>query len=189
VIGGGALWLALVTWLACPAPARAALQDWKGHLALGYAKLLASDAPAGGFSVAVGVDYPVTRQLRLGPEVAYHLLGTRSLTSGSLNANLDHSLIELALLGHYAITRAGPLRRASFGPALMNASAQVSSSSAGLAFESYEVHGWCPGLALDLTLLPARPQKVAVGFEVGAHVAFATPDTWTVLSLRLVLHY
>src|SRR5262245_25370984 len=86
-IGGGALALALAAWLAWPAPARAALQDWKGHLALGYAKLLASDAPAGGFSVAVGVDYPVARQLRLGPEVAYHLLGTRSLTSGSLNAN------------------------------------------------------------------------------------------------------
>jgi hypothetical protein len=171
------------------APSHAALADWKGHLSLGYARVFVQDAPAGGFSMAAGVDYPITAGLRIGPDIGYHLLGTQSLTRGSLNANLDYSLFEVALRAHWHPMHAGPIHGISFGPALMGASAQVSSSSAGLAFEDKEVSELRPGAALDLALIPGRPSAVAVGIELGARAALLAHETWTVMTMRLVLRY
>ncbi len=173
--------------LAGPRPAAAALADWKGHLALGYAKLFNSGAPAGGFSIGAGFDYPVG-DFRIGPDIGYHLLGTRTLQSGSLNANLDYSLFEAGFRAHWEPAHAGPLARISFGPALMAASAQVSTSSGGLAFEKYEVSQVRGGAAFDLALYPAHA-VVGVGLELGARVAMLRGDTWSVGTARLVLHY
>ena len=188
----GSRWIPLWVVLAgaiTATPGHAALADWKGHFSLGYGKLFARDAPAGGFSFAGGVDFPLAGNVRVGPDIGFHLLGTQSLTSGSLNANLDYTLFELALRAHWKPMHAGPLHRVSFGPALMRASAQVSSSSAGLAFENREISELRPGAALDLALMPGRAIPVAVGFEFGARTAFLAHETWTIGTLRLVLHY
>ena len=183
-----AVWVALAGVINAT-PGHAALADWKGHLSLGYGKLFAGDAPAGGFSFAGGVDFPLAGDVRVGPDIGFHLLGTQSLNSGSLNANLDYTLFELALRAHWKTMHAGPLHRVSFGPALMRASAQVSSSSAGLAFEDREVSELRPGAALDLALMPARAMPVAVGVELGARTALLAHETWTIATLRLVLLY
>ena len=98
--------LALIASLPVAAPARAALADWKGHLGLGYGKLFVAQAPSGGFSIGAGMDYPLGK-IRVGLDLGYHLLGTRSLTSGSLSANLDYSVFELGLLAHWSPAPAG----------------------------------------------------------------------------------
>lgn len=180
----------LVLWivpLLAARPAVAGIDDWKGHLSLGYAKLFDSKAPAGGFSIGAGLDYPVG-DFRLGPDIGYHLLGTRSLTSGTLNANLDYGLFEAGIRAHWQPPHAGPLARVSFGPSLMAASAQVSSSSGGLAFEKDEVSEVAGGAALDLALFPSRA-VVGVGLELGTRVAWLHAGTWKVGTARLVLHY
>ena len=180
--------LLLAGALATAAPSEAALSDWKGRLALGFGHLFAGTTPAGGISVAAGLDYPVG-MVRVGPELGYHLLGTRSLTSGSLTANLDYSLFEADVLARWSPTHAGPLRRVSFGPALMAVSAQVSSSSAGLYFEKDQVSAVWPGWALNLAWVPARATAAAVGFELGAHMAVQGKQTWTVATTRFLLVY
>jgi hypothetical protein len=170
-------------------PASAAMADWKGHLAIGYGKLVNGDAPGGGFSVGAGIDVPVGENLRVGPVIGYHLLGTRTVDRGSLTAGIDYSVFEATLDAHFPLEHVGPLRRVSVGAGVMSASANVSSISAGLAFEDLEVSGVHPGASLDLSLLPAGPRPVAVGLELGTRVIFLSSDTWTLATARMVLHF
>jgi len=188
--GRVAVWLTMLSGaIALASPAHAALADWKGHLEVGYAKLIQGAAPSGGISVATGVDYPLNSRLRLGPDFSYHLLGTRSVLNGSINGSLDYSMWEVGLRAQWNPRSLGPLRRVTFGPALMGVSAQVSSSSAGLAFENEEVSGLRGGLALDLAWLPAHDSPVRPGVEFGTRAAFAGHDTWTVVTARFLLSY
>src|SRR5262245_35135486 len=48
-------------------------REWKGHLAVGYAKLFATDAPGGSLSVGAGMDRAVGRDLSAGVDIGYHL--------------------------------------------------------------------------------------------------------------------
>lgn len=172
--------------LALVAP-RPACADWKGNLALGYSKLFISDAPAGGFAVALGVNQRVGRNLRFGPVVAYHLLGTQSVNRGSDNANVDYSLFEIELRADWRPWQTGP--RLSLGPSLTRALADISSSSAGLAFEDLAVSEWKPGMGFDAAWLPKGERPVAVGVEAGLHVSFVQKEAWNVGTIRLVLEY
>ena len=171
------------------APSRAALADWKGHLAVGYGRLFATDAPSGGISVGGGISYPVTASIRLGPQLDYHLLGSNTLTSGSLTASLDYSMFEFSLRAEWRPEHFWAVRRLSIGPMVAGATAAVSSSSAGLAFEKDEIHETRAGFAASAALLPAHAKVVAVGLELGAHVAFLSAEPWTVATARLVIDY
>jgi hypothetical protein len=177
--------LALAASLALAAePARA---EWKGNLGLGYSKLFISEAPAGGFALALGVNQEAGKHLRVGPVVAYHLLGTQSVNRGSENANVDYSMFELELRADWRPWHTGS--RISFGPSLTRALADISSSSAGLAFEDLAVSEWKGGLGLDAAWLPSGERPVAVGVEAGVHVSFVSKETWSVGTIRLVLEY
>src|SRR6267378_4427888 len=110
--GRVAVWLTMLSGaIALASPAHAALADWKGHLEVGYAKLIQGAAPSGGISVATGVDYPLNSRLRLGPDFSYHLLGTRSVLNGSINGSLDYSMWEVGLRAQWNPRSLGPLRR------------------------------------------------------------------------------
>ncbi|MBI1798723.1 MAG: hypothetical protein HYR73_03440 [Candidatus Eisenbacteria bacterium] len=182
-------WMLSVVALLAPATSHAAFADWRGHLAIGYGRLFIADAPSGGFSVGAGVDHPITSSLRIGPDIGIHLLGTRTVERGSLNANLDYGLFEATLMAHWTPRRLGPVRRLSMGVGVMNARAEITSSSSGLAFEDLEVYGLRSGVAFDAALLPAGPRPVAVGLEAGLRFAFLESETWALGSLRLVFHY
>jgi hypothetical protein len=184
-----AAWLIAAAALLGAALARPAHADWKGNLALGYSKLFIPDAPAGGFGIALGVNQEAGPRLRIGPVVAYHLLGTNAVARGSQNANVDYSLIEFELRADWTLEHTGPLRRVSIGPSLTHANAEISQSSAGLMFEDLAVSEWKGGLGIDVALLPKGPRTVAVGFEAGAHLSFVQSQTWTVGTVRLVLEY
>ena len=101
------------------ADARADVLAWRGRLSIGYGKLFFNGAPGGGFSTLVGVDLPVRSRFRLGPEIAFHLLGTRSIDSGGANANIDYSLFEFGVQAHWLPAHAGMIHRVSLGPAMM----------------------------------------------------------------------
>jgi len=179
------LWIAAALALGAN-PAHA---QWKGNLALGYSKLFIPDAPAGGFAIALGVNQRVKERLRVGPVIAYHLLGTKAVNRGSQNANVDYSMIEFELRADWTMEHAGPLRRLSLGPSLTHSTADISQSSAGLMFEDLAVSEWKGGLGLDAALLPKKPGPVAVGLEAGLHLSFVQSQTWTVGTLRLVMEY
>ena len=170
--------------LGSPRPARA---DWKGNLALGYSRLFISDAPAGGFALALGVNQQAGRNLRVGPVIAYHLLGTQAVNRGSENANVDYSMLEFELRADWRPWGTGP--RLSIGPSLTRALADISSSSAGLTFEDLAVSEWKGGCGFDAAWLPKGERPVAVGVEAGVHVSFVQKETWSVGTLRLVLEY
>ena len=184
-----ALAIALSGAIALSSTASPARAEWKGNLGLGYSKLFIPDAPAGGIALALGVNQAVTPRLRLGPVVAYHLLGTSAVNRGSENANIDYSLLEIELRADWKLEHAGPLRRLSIGPSLTRALADISSSSAGLAFEDLAVSQWKGGMGMDVALLPGSPRPVAVGLEAGVHLSFVSSQTWTVGTIRLVLEY
>ncbi len=180
--------LVAAVMLLAAAPAAAA-PSWGGRLALGYGKLFLTDAPGGGFSTAVGFDYPARPTLRIGADLGYHLLGTRSVERGSSNASIDYSLLEVSLRAHWYPAHAGILHRVSLGPALMGARADISSSSSGLLFEDLAVSELRPGLALDFGLAMPGPHVVAVGIEAGIRTAFVRDASWSVGTVRLVFEY
>jgi hypothetical protein len=169
--------------------AHADISAWRGRLTLGYGKLLFSGAPAGGFSMVAGVDAPIHPGFRLGPEVAYHLLGTSSVERGSANANIDYSLWEIGVQAHWLPEHAGILHRVSAGPALMGALADISASSAGLLFEDLTRSELAPGLTFDVAFSRPGPHVVTVGVEAGTRTAFLKSDTWNAVTLRLLLEY
>ena len=184
------LGLLVAGFVACIAagPAHADLAAWNGHMSVGYAKLFATDAPGGSLSLAAGVDRPIVTGLRGGVAIGYHLLGTRTVTRGSLFANVDYSVLEVTALAHWT-PRRGPVTRLSFGPALFSGHADLSTSGGGAAFSDLAVAETVPGFGVDATHMQRALAPVRVGLEVGTRVGFLTEETWTVATARLAFHY
>ena len=187
-----ALGLAAVACLAlasAPAHAEGRIQKLRGHLGIGYAKLLGGDTPGGSFSMGAGVDYPAGSRLRVGLAFGYDLLGGRTVERGSFAAGLDYSMIELLAYAHWAPQMLGPLRRISLGGGLFSARADLSASAGGAGFSDLAVDEVAPGFALDGTLLRSHDSPVRLGIEVGGRFVFLKDDTWTMGLIRLAFHY
>ena len=182
-----ALTLVLASALVAPAHATP-FAAMKGHMALGYSKLFVSDAPGGSLSVGAGFDLPAG-PVRFGVDVGFHLLGGRTVTSGSLIANVDYSAFEADLLVHWAPPWRGPVGRISAGPALVSARAELSTSGGGASFSAFAVEQTVPGFAVYATLLSRSEAPVRVGLEASARHAFLEGDDWTLASVRLAFHY
>jgi hypothetical protein len=189
---GRALWrtLVLLALLLVPVCASAAARSGEmgGHLSVGYAKLVTTDAPGGSISVAAGLDYPVAPTLRAGLDVGYDLLGSRTVPRGSLFASVDYSAFEATAFVHWLPQR-GPVRRFSVGPGLVNAHGDLSVTGGGAAFSDLAVHETAGAVAAQVTLMPARPAPVKLGLELGGRRAFLAGDDWTLLSARVTVHY
>ena len=160
----------------------------QGHMGLGYSKLFVADAPGGSLSVGAGLDVPAG-PIRMGLDIGFHLLGSKTVTSGSLIANVDYSVFEADLLAHWTPPWRGPIGRLSAGPALVSARAELSTSGGGLAFSHLAVEQTVPGVALQATLLSRSTAPVRVGLEATALRAFLDGDDWALASLRLAFHY
>ena len=185
---GGTLGFLIGLLAATSAAAGPRLAEVRGHLGVGFAKLLVASAPGGSLSAAGGLDYPLTRTLRLGGEVGYDLLGSRIEERGSLVAQLDYSVFETLVLLHWSPARAGLLERLTIGPGVFNARADLTSSGAP-AFKDLPVEQTAAGLALGLTLMSRRPSPVRVGFELGGRLVLLRDEDWTLVKGRLVVHY
>jgi hypothetical protein len=186
-----AAWATALALAAAPATAHAALRldAWHGHVSFGFGRVFADSlAPKGSLSVAGGVDYPLSPRLRLGPTVAFSLLGSSTATRGGVQAGLDYSLFDAALQLHWLPAR-GPVTRVSVGPGLASARAELQVAGGGAGFVDLAVSELQPELALDLTSLPRRMQVVGVGAEVGLRVVPVTQHVWTLLTARLTIHY
>jgi hypothetical protein len=171
-------------------PAEAsAIDAFDGHLAIGYARLFTTGAPGGSFSFAAGVDRPLAVGLRTGIDVGFHLLGSRTVERGSLVATVDYTMLEAVLFTHWTPRHLGPLGRLSFGPALLSAHADLSSSGGGAAFSDLAVGEIAPGVALDATLIKRSVAPVRVGLQLGARVAILDGEDWTMATARLAFHY
>jgi len=175
--------------LAFPWSATAGISAFRGHLAIGYAKLFATGAPGGSLSIEGGVDYPIDPSWRTGLSVGYDLLGTSSAARGSFVANVDYSLVHVDAQVHWQPPSPEYIARVSFGPSLFNAHADVSSSGAGAAFSDLAINETCGGASFDVTLMKQSAAPVRVGLEMGARIALVTGDTWTMDFVRLVFHY
>lgn len=165
------------------------LDDVRGSIGVGYAKLVISDAPGGSFSTTAHVSVPVRGAWSAGLGLGYHLLGSRTVPRGSLIASVDYSLFEAGAFAHWAPTRLGPVARVSTGLEFMSAHAELSTSGGGAGFRDLAVEKVAPGTSLDVTLMSHRPSPVRVGFQVGARVALLPGDNWTVLTSQLVFSY
>jgi hypothetical protein len=184
--------VALLAALACllPRPGHAlGVADLDGHLSIGYARLLVADAPGGSMSFAGGVDAPLPGPFRVGVDVGYSLLGSRTVERGSLAASLDYNLFEAVLFGHWFPSRLGPVERVSFGPALLSARAELSTSGVGASFSDLPVEDVAGGLALDVTLMKRAPAPVRVGLELGGRIGFVERQNWTLVNARVAFHY
>ena len=181
---------ALIGALALPAAAPASLlQALHGSMGIGYAKLFIPDAPGGSISGAAGLDLPVHGNWRAGVGLGIHLLGTRTVTRGSEVASVDYSLFEAGLFAHLIPQRLGPVGRISFGPEIMSARGELSTTGGGAAFQDLAVEEIAPGAGLDVTFISRAPSPVRVGLELGTRVAFLTEQDWTLATVRLVFHY
>lgn len=173
-------------------PASAAGLAWveplRGHLSVGYSQLLIENAPGGNISFAGGIDLPVTTTLRAGMEVGVNLLGGKTVSDGSLLADLDYSALEILALAHWQPAWRGPIGRVSFGPGLVAARADLSSIGAA-QFESLGVREVAPAVAAGVTLMKRSPAPVRVGLEANTRFAFVSNETWTLIQARLVFHY
>ena len=196
--------MALIALGSLATPARALeVESFGGHVAIGYSRLLSSSdprdidpdirssrPPGGSLSVAGGVDYPLAGPFRLGADVRFALLGSRTVELGSQVANVDYTLFEAALLVHWMPPGAGPIARVSLGPAVESARAELSTSGGGIAFSRIAVEEVAPGMALDVTLMKhASRSPVSAGLELGVHSAFLRSATWTLVNARLAIHY
>jgi hypothetical protein len=191
---GVAVVLAAVLALAVQSTAaRADIQKVGGTLAVGGAKLFlenGQETPSGSISFAGGFDYPITAQWRVGPELGFHLLGTRNVEAGSFTASVDYSTFEASLLAHWLPTQLGPLRRVSFGPTVMSVRAEVSAGAGGASFSELAIEEVAPGVAASITLIPSRDALVRAGLEIGARAGWLpNGDRWTVGLLRLGVHF
>jgi hypothetical protein len=160
----------------------------KGHMALGYSKLFVADAPGGSLSVGAGLDLPAG-PVRVGLDVGFHLLGGKTVTSGSLLANVDYSAFEADLLAHWTPPWKGPLGRISAGPALVSARAELSTSGGGLSFSNFAVEETVPAAVVCATLLARSEAPVRVGLELSFRRVFLDGDDWAIGSARLAFHY
>ena len=186
--------LALVVLVAaCLAPGTASaglkLDRWKGHVAFGYARVFSDSlAPGGSLSVAGGVEYPIGNRWRLGPALSFNLLGSSSVVRGSVEAGLDYSMVEAALLATWLPPR-GPVARVSVGPGVANARSELSVAGGGAGFRDLPVGETQPEFALDLTFMPRSMTIVAPGLELGVRVVPVTQTTWTLMTARFAIHF
>jgi hypothetical protein len=181
-----------------PAPALAGdtpgwIAPLRGHLALGYAQLFATDSPGGSISFAGGIDAPLTANLRAGVELGFDLLGSRTarLETSTVAADLDYSAFGALAMLHWQPSFPGPLGRVSAGAGVFGAKAALSSVAAA-QYEPLAVNDVAPGFAVTATLVQRRPSLVRVGFETGVRVILLSEgpdDTWTVAHARLAFHY
>ena len=178
--------------LACAAaPARAAmkLDAWRGHVGIGFAGIVSDSlAPGGSLSVGAGVDDPLGAAWRLGPALSFDLLGSSTVTRGSIRAGLDYSVFETALLLTYLPSH-GPVARWSFGPGVASPKAELSIAGGGAGFSDLTVGEIKPELALDATLMSRHMPVVAVGAEFGARFIPTSQGPWTLITGRLAIHY
>ena len=183
-------WSLLALALLLPASAAAGVRwsEMGGHLSVGYGMLAIPDAPGGSMSMAAGFDVPVAPAFRVGADVGYDLLGSRTVQEGSYFASVDYSAFQAAVLLHWLPAR-GPVRRVSLGPALVGAHGDLSVTAGGAAFSDLAVHQTAGGVAAQVTLMPSRPAPVRLGLELGARVGFLAGDDWTVLQARATVHY
>lgn len=187
-------WVGLGTLLAllgtsAPASARMPLENWRGHLALGFGAVISDSlAPGGSLSVAAGVDYPLAARWRVGPTLSIDLLGSSAVTRGSIRAGLDYSLFEAAMLFTY-LPAHGPVGRVSLGPGIASPRADLSISAGGAGFTDLAVSEVKPELALDVTLMPPHMTIVGVGVELGTRFMQTSQGPWTLLTGRLSVHY
>lgn len=179
----------LASVAAPPAGTAGALGALEGHLAVGYAKLLADDSPAGSLSFATGLDLPIVDSFRGGLEIGVSLLGTRTEIRGSLSANIDYSTFEAYAVGHWIPPEAGPLGRVTAGAGLMSVRAEISSAGGGAAFLDLAREELVPAMALQATLMPRGPSDVRAGIELGARFGFLEEETWTIAAARLAVYY
>ena len=171
---------------ATPAGAGLKLESFRGHLAVGYGKLVDEGAPAGSISFSGGVEYPISSRWTTGVEVGYWLLGTRFEERGSLSAEADYSAFEALALARWMMPNA-PLEIA-LGPGVMNARADL--TSVGVAgFDDLAIEQTVPSAALSITAIQRKPAPVRVGFELSSRMAWLTDTTWTLLAARLAIHY
>jgi hypothetical protein len=180
--------LAVALTVASIAPARAALhlESFRGHLAVGYGKLLTAHAPGGSISFSGGVEYPVRPRWTAGVEVGYWLLGTRLVERGSLGAELDYSTFEaLALARWHAPSK--PVEVA-FGPGVTHARADLTSSGAA-GFGDLAVEQTRGSVALSVTAITQRPGPVRVGVELAGRLVWLPDETWSLIAARLAIHY
>jgi hypothetical protein len=178
--------LALLLAAAGPASADGRLA---GHLSVGYAQLMTAGAPGGNISFTGGVDLPLRRTLRIGADLGYDLLGTRSVERGSLSASVSYSAFETALFAHWLPDHLGPLGRVSVGPLLMAAHADLSAAAGGAGFSDLAVGETAGGVAGEATFISRSASPVRLGLQLGARSAFLAHETWTLLSARLTIHY
>lgn len=187
---GRLLLTALVTAvLASTAQAGMKLENWHGHISLGYGHLFSdSTSPGGSISVAGGVDYPIRPTLLLGPSVSMTLFGSYDAVSGSFVAAVDHSMLDVALQLHW-LPASGPVTRVSIGPGVASARGDLQVGAGGASFLDLAVDEVRPEIALDLSALPRRQKIVAVGFETGVRWVPVERVDWWVVTARLTIHY
>ena len=187
-----AVWAVLVVGAALAAgPARAGLhlEPWRGHVSIGYGVLFSDTlSPGGSISVMGGVDYPLTRTFRLGPELGIALLGSSQVTRGSVTAGLDYSLLDAALQLHWLPDK-GPITRISPGIGVASARAALQVGAGGAGFLDLAVDELQPELAFDVSAIPRRQKVVAVGLEAGVRYVPVERVPWTLVTLRLTIHY
>lgn len=189
---------ALLTLAAAPASA-ITLEPFRGHVGLGYARVFIGhgddapddqpDPPGGSLSVEGGLDYPVAARLRVGANLGYHLLGSRTVERGSLVASLDYSAFTAALLLHWEPGHLGPVTRLSAGPAIFNGHVELSTSGGGALFADLARGETAAGAALDATVMRRTESPVRIGLELGTRIGFLPDETWTLGTARLVFHY
>ena len=180
--------LAVLT-LGWAAPSHAgAFTGMRGHIGIGYAKLLTADGPSGSMSGAVGLDLPVRPTVRAGIEIGASLLGTRTVEDSAQVAELSYNLLEVLAMVHWRPTGWGPIGRVSVGGGLYGPRIDQS-SAAPASFESYTLRGAHAGLAAGVSFMPHDERPLAAGIEVGARWVFVPGDDWLVSHVRFVVHY
>lgn len=188
----GVGWLgAMLAGVLLVAPARAGmhLDQWRGHVSIGYGYLFSDSlSPGGSISVAGGVDYPVAQRFRLGPTLGIALLGTTDVTRGSITAGLDYTLLDLALQLHWMPDH-GIISRVSLGPGVASARSALQVGAGGAGFLDLAVDELQPEVALDVSAIPRRQKIVAVGLEAGLRFVPVERVNWTVTTIKLTIHY
>jgi len=179
--------VAVTLLAACGTAHAVSLADLRGHLGLGYAKLMNQGAPAGSLAIGAGVEMAVVSDLDLGVELGFDLLGGNTEERGSVSADVDYSLIEGLLLLHWAPAR-GPFNRVSLGPGVFHARAALTTGAPAM-FQDLPVDETAPGMGVGLEFGPKGQKLVKAGVELAARTAWLENQTWTVGLARLTVHY
>jgi hypothetical protein len=180
--------LLLAALAAVPAHAGRRLESIRGHLSVGYGKLVTSDAPGGSISFSGGVEYPIQPSWTAGIEIGYWLLGTRLVQpeEAVTGAEVDYSTFEVLGLARWRMPSA-PLEVA-FGPGVVHARADLTTSNPA-GFGDLAVEETRPAAGLSLTAIQRREAPVRVGLEIASRAVWLEHDTWTVVAARLAIHY